>query len=123
MHITEQQIKAQLDGKFVKFLGTYTEKWPFRTVKVDVDFVPQYERKTYSELAQIDGKRGGRIAAKPGKGGFYRAITPEEVLLIRRHAAERVPQTETQALLRMGSETFKRAKVAAGIVLRKWEKV
>jgi hypothetical protein len=116
MHITEQQIKAQLDGKFVKFLGTYTEKWPFRTVKVNADFVPQYERKTSSELAQIGGKRGGR-------GGHYREITPREIEIIRRHAREGVRRDETQSVLRMGSDTFQRAKVAAGLAVRKWDVV
>lgn len=119
----EQQIKAHLDGTFVKFAGTYTGKWPFSTVPVDADFIPNYCRKTYVERAQEDGMRGGKKASRPGKGGFYRAITPEEVLLIRRHAAERVPQTETQALLRMGSKTFHRAKIAAGLKVRKWEGV
>jgi hypothetical protein len=119
----EEAMKAWLDGKFVKFLGTYTEKWPFRTVKVNADFVPQYERKTYGELAQIDGKRGGRITVKPGKGGHYREITPREIEIIRRHAREGVRQLETQSMLRMGSETFHRAKVAAGLAVRKWEGV
>ena len=123
MHIIEQHIKAQLDGKFVKFAGTYTDKWPFSIVKVDADFIPNYCRKTYVDRAKEDGMRGGRKASRPGKGGFYRAITAEEIKLIRRHAAERVPQTETQALLRMGSETFHRAKLAAGLKVRKWEGV
>ncbi len=119
----EQAMKAQLDGKFVKFAGTYSDKWPFSVVRVDPDFIPNYCRKTYSELAQIDGKRGGRLAIKPGKGGHYRQITPREIEIIRRHAREGVTQLQTQALLRMGSETFRRAKIAAGLPVRKWEGV
>jgi hypothetical protein len=119
----EQAMKSRLDGTFMKFAGSYGDKWPFSTVEVDPDFVPNYCRKTYVDRAKEAGSIGGRKASKPGKGGFYRAITAEEIDLIREHAAEGVPQTETQALLRMGSETFKRAKIAAGIVLRKWEKV
>jgi hypothetical protein len=106
----------------MKFAGSHSDKWPFSIVQVDPDFVPNYCRKTYVDRAKEDGAIGGRKASKPGKGGFHRAITAEEIKLIREHAG-RVPQTETQALLRMGSDTFKRAKIAAGIVPRKWERV
>jgi hypothetical protein len=123
MHITEQQIKAHLDGKFVKFAGTYTDKWPFSTVPVDADFIPNYCRKSFTELMQTHGMTGGKKASRPGKGGFYRAITPDEVKLIRQHATEGRPQLETQAMLRMGSETFRRARIAAGLKIRKWEGV
>lgn len=119
----EEYIKSQLDGTFMKFAGSHSDKWPFSVIQVDPDFIPNYCRKTNVDRAKEDGAIGGRKASRPGKGGFFRAITPEEIKMIRQHAAERVPQTETQALLRMGSDTFKRAKIAAGLVPRKWERV
>jgi hypothetical protein len=122
----ENIIKIYLDGTFMRFAGTYGEgKWPFSLVKVDLDYIPNYNRKTYTEMAQEDGRRNNRTLARQRKrgGAPQRVPTEAEIKLIRQHEAEGIPQLYTKAQLGLGSETWARFRRAAGFGTRKWEAV
>jgi hypothetical protein len=110
----------------MRFAGTYREgKWPFSLVKVDLDYIPNYCRKTYTEMAQEDGRKFSRTLARLRKGGgpSQRVPTAAEIKLIRQHEAEGVPQLFTRAQLGLGSETWSRFRRVAGFGTRKWEAV
>lgn len=121
----ENVIKSHLDGTFVKFAGTYIDgKWPFRLETVEPDFIPNYCRKSFTELMQDIEKHHRPLRKRNKKSGpLMRVITPEEIKIIRQHDAEGIQQIITRAQLGMGSEVFARARIAAGFTPRKWEGV
>lgn len=124
MSNAENIIKSHLDGTFMKFAGTYSEgKWPFKLIAVEPDYIPNYGRKTFTEMAQEDGRKSQLRLKSPRRGGGpkLRLPTEDELKLIRQHAADGIKQDYTRALLNCGSETWARFRIAAGFRPRKWE--
>lgn len=90
MHVTEEQIKAQLDGKFVKFTGKYGEgAWPFEVRIVDRDYSPFVEAakpQTSKWLQELQNRK-------------WTVITDEQAALIRKLYTEGFSIAKTAAAI------------------------